>query len=348
MADVAKRFVPLLDRILVQKLKAEVLESKLKAQGKANAVADDKQELATAKKEVSQLNDDARKEKTKVSEADSKLQAKETQVKDEQARSKKAVDPAELEALKAKKQALKAKEQEKKREVTKEDKKAAEANRASAALKEQLKAADSRLDRVKSVAKSVQGQIKELESTKEEQKKKHQVLSKVQQSWESTLASNKEAAVREKAQKEKTAEHLKKLEHENLAAQQKDTEVQMAKERKAIKLEQAVKAVSYQLKLAQQENGAVKRKEAKAREKLSTLKAQGLHASKSIESLRERKRLLIQSKLDDLEKKSAPFHNEGQQAMGKMAEANKLRATDLQKTEAIVRAAEAKSQAPTR
>jgi len=120
----------------------------------------------------------------------------------------------------------------------------------------------------------------------------------------------------------------------------------MARERKAIKLEQAVKAVSNHYKLAQHEQEEVKKAENKAIQKVEMVKAQIAHNNNEIEALRQRKRTLIQSKLDDLEKKTAPFHAEGMQAINKMAEANKLRAQDMKKTEAIVNAAEAKTNGP--
>jgi hypothetical protein len=65
-----------------------------------------------------------------------------------------------------------------------------------------------------------------------------------------------------------------------------------------------------------------------------------------VEDLRERKRTLVQSKLDDLEKKQAPFHDEGADAMHKMEEANAMRQEDLEKTEQVVRAATDAANAP--
>jgi len=334
------------DEAQEQKLKAQVLESQLNAQGDANSVADDKQTLAALGKEVSGLKRDVQKEKMKVSEADSKLKSKETQVKDEQARSRSALDSPQLEALKAKEADLAKAMQSKAAELRGEQQQGADAKQADAALSEQQKAVDARLRRVKSVAKSENAQIEELGKGLQNHKKKEQVLAKVQQSWEASLTSNEEAAVKEKSQKTHTAHEVAKLERQDLAAQQEDTAVEMARERKAIKLEQAVKAVSNHLKLAQQETDKIKAKESKAMEKLEMTNAQITHYSKKMEELRERKRMLVQSKLDDLEKKDTPFHAEGVQAMDKMAEANQLRADDMKKTEAIVKAAQAKSEAP--
>jgi len=224
--------------------------------------------------------------------------------------------------------------------------KTAEAERQSAALSEQLKAVESRLSRVQSVIHNENDQIVELHKGLSEEKKKTGVLTGVQGSWEQSLQSNEEAAIKEQAQKVHTAHEVSKLERSDLAAQQRDTEVEMARERKALKLEQAVKAVSNHFKLAQHEGQKVKDEEAKATNDVEMVNAEITHYSKQLEDLRDRKRMLIQSKLDDLEKQSAPFHAEGLQAMDKMEEANQLRANDMKKTEEIVEAAEAKTEAP--
>merc|ERR1719506_2012518 len=71
------------------------------------------------------------------------------------------------------------------------------------------------------------------------------------------------------------------------------------------------------------------------------------HEEREVEELRTRKRTLIQSKLDDLDKKDAPFHDEGAEAMDKMQEANEMREEDMKKTEEEVKAATDAADAPT-
>merc|ERR1712022_60991 len=102
---------------------------------------------------------------------------------------------------------------------------------------------------------------------------------------------------------------------------------ELAKEHKAAKLEQAVKAVSNRAKLAKHELDVVKDKEQKIVESLHQGEAEIKHEEREVEELRARKRTLIQSKLDDLDRKDAPFHDEGAEAMEKTQEEVKA-ATD--------------------
>jgi len=127
---------------------------------------------------------------------------------------------------------------------------------------------------------------------------------------------------------------------------ERQSEVELAKEHKAAKLEQAVKAVSNRAKLAKHELDVVKDKEQKIVESLHQGEAEIKHEEREVEELRARKRTLIQSKLDDLDRKDAPFHDEGAEAMEKMQEANEMREEDLKKTEEEVKAATDAADAP--
>merc|ERR1712146_177777 len=83
-------------------------------------------------------------------------------------------------------------------------------------------------------------------------------------------------------------------------------------------------------------NQNVKAQQAQLMERMQMVDAQLMHATKRLDELRERKRVLVQSKLEDLEKQTAPFHTEAVEAMDKMAHANQLRAEAMKKTEAMV------------
>jgi hypothetical protein len=175
---------------------------------------------------------------------------------------------------------------------------------------------------------------------------KNEALKNVESSWEGTLQQNEAESVEEEAKKAEVLHELAKIKDEAVKAKERQAEVEMAKEHKAAKLEQAVKAVSNRAKLATHEQDIVKEKEQAIVESLEQEQAGIKHMQKEVDDLRERKRTLVQSKLDDLEKKQAPFHDEGADAMSKMEEANKMREEDLKKTEEVVQAATEAANAP--
>merc|ERR1711959_222369 len=185
------------------------------------------------------------------------------------------------------------------------------------------------------------GKEEGVEQTKEaaEAAKKNEVLKNVESSWETTLHQNEAAAVEEEAKKAQVVHQLSAVKDEQAKAQERQAEVELAKEHKAAKLEQAVKAVSNRAKLAKHELETVKTKEQEVVESLEHGEAEIKHEQREVEELRARKRTLIQSKLDDLDKKDTPFHDEGAEAMEKMQEANEMREEDMKKTEEEVKAA---------
>merc|ERR1711907_848903 len=136
--------------------------------------------------------------------------------------------------------------------------------------------------------------------------------------WETTLHSNEAAAVEADAKKAQVIHDLSGVKDAQVKGKERQSEVELAKEHKAAKLEQAVKAVSNRAKLAEQEQEKVKEKEQEMSESLEQGQAEIKHMEKEVADLQERKRTLVQSKLDDLEKKQAPFHEEGADAMEKM------------------------------
>jgi len=263
-------------------VKAKVLESKLKAQGESNNVADDKQAAAHLQKQLSSMKRDVKKEKMKISKADSTLRSKAAQVTAEQAQSKSAVNPTQLEALRSKQQGVKQALKNKQARIASEERRAADTNRASAALQQELKAVDGRLKRVKSVALTEKDKIKSLKTSVDKEKKKYGVLKKVKQSWEQSLVSSRESGKHVKEEKEKAAQELKNANRQSLVAQEKETQVQVGKEHKAIKAEQAAKAVSSELKVSQTERDHVKAKQTKSKEQVEVMQAKMMHESKKL------------------------------------------------------------------
>merc|ERR1711998_278679 len=109
-----------------------------------------------------------------------------------------------------------------------------------------------------------------------------------------------------------------------LKVEQDEVKDQKSKELQADNLDRQVQAVSSKAELAKMEQTHAKEKK---------------HLAKDLDELHVRKRTLIQSKLDDLSLARAPFHEAGKDDLDKLEEANKLRERELEKTEAVVKAA---------
>merc|ERR1712070_1193068 len=136
--------------------------------------------------------------------------------------------------------------------------KAAEAAAASKtqqenSLKEEVKALETKKKRLAAVEASENEE--KVQQTKEagEVAKKNEVLKNVEASWETTLHSNEAAAVEADAKKAQVIHDLSGVKDAQVKGKERQSEVELAKEHKAAKLEQAVEAVSNRAKLAKHE-----------------------------------------------------------------------------------------------
>merc|ERR1711959_137011 len=299
-----------------------------------------------AQSELNEMQANYEQTEMKVSQQDSGLQAKQAQVQQLKESESKAASPSSLENANAEMTEIAHQEAKESGKLKAAEAAAAQRTQEENSLKEEVKTLETRKKRLTAVEASENEQKEEETKAAAEVAKKNEVLKNVEGSWETTLKANEAAAVEEDAKKAQVIHELAAVKDEQVHSRGRQSDVELAKEHKAAKLEQAVKAVSNRAKLAKHELETVKTKEQEVVESLEHGEAEIKHEQREVEELQARKRTLIQSKLDDLDRKDAPFHDEGSEAMDKMQEANELRAEDLKKTEEEVKAATDAADAP--
>lgn len=251
-------------------------------------------------------------------------------------RTEQAGDSPELQGLEDKLARLEATEKEDTAKTAQAASDAAAAKRAKAVLHGKLIAVDARVAHVKQSIHDVKEEILDAKHDEEHQNKRAEVLTKVKEQWSDALTTSKQAVEEVQAQHQSTADALDAITETQSATVEREKETLAAVERKAAEWESMMQNVTDTFNTADQKNKKIKADEAAVADRSQMLYAQLTHYTKRLAELRERKRALVQSKLDDLEQQTAPFHEEALNAMDQMAKANQLRADAMQQSLAVV------------
>lgn len=319
-------------------LKAQLLQMQLGMQGETAALNSAKSDLAETDKEVSGLDHTNSELQKGISDAQTNIDGKKAQLSNIESEENGALNSEELQEFKNKMHDLEQKDATEKQQTSVASAEAMHAQEDAATLRGRLHALDARFDHVKAEITSSKDEILDAQHSQKREQQKEQVVRKVQESWDRSLADNKESHRDVQAQRESARDSIAAAE-EKTQAQLKAEEAQLATATEQTnKWEASLSEAAETMKVAEGHQSSIKGEEQQKMGKVRLLDAEILHYNQRLAALQERKRVLVQSKLDDLETQTAPFHVEAVQAMDKMARANELRSDAMKKTEALVNA----------
>jgi chromosome segregation ATPase len=326
----------LLAQQIEESLKSELLKLQMSTQEQTGELTESKRAVAAEDHEVENAKQAVESTKRKINDAETATDNDKIQSESAEGRAQSASNSAQLAALKKQIQAAADKAKAEAEKIAAENKAADEAEQQAAALSGKLVGVNARLQHVTSEITSAKDQIMDVKHDINFQEKKQQVLGKVQQSWTQSLTEGKEKHQNIVAQQQRTETAIHQMKTDHGVAVQKEERTLASVQKKTEQWKMALKNTTDSYAVAHGHNANVKAQQAQLETRMQMVDAQMLHATKRLNELRERKRVLVQSKLEDLEKQTAPFHSEAVEAMDKMAHANQLRAEAMKKTEAMV------------
>jgi chromosome segregation ATPase len=317
-------------------LKAQLLEAQLTVQAETKALASKKHDATLVTREVGKLKEKSKEADQRIASINSNLENTDAQIKQLESSTNSTLNSKELHELQGKElQATEqAKEEEQKVSLAKAE--SMQAQESIATNKGKLDAVHARIDHTKSEVSSTKDEVLDVQHDIKHAQKKQQVIGKVQESWDRSLSESKEVLQDLQGQQKRVSQEIAALETKHSKIQQQESQQLESVNRKTSDWNSALLNTTNSFNVAHEHHMKTKALEAKTMDRLQALDEEISQSNKRLSELRERKRVLVQSKLDDLDKQTAPFHLDALQAMDKMAAANKLRADAMKKTEAIV------------
>jgi len=319
-----------------KRLKLKLLEHQMQAQETITAAAAANKRLVQDKGKVDRAKQEAAGVDRKKQALLADLRLKQNQIDATLSRENAIGQAPELDSLAKQHRKLQKKLVDEKAEAVKNSEEARQATGAGTAQHGELLAVDARLEQLKSMVTAGSDQILDVRHDVKHEKKKQQVLEKVKQSWDDSLFNNKEALRNAEAQQNQAQEQFSAVEEQQKSSKEELQQQASAMEAREAKWTAKLKEVTKLYNEAHEHNNGLKAEKDKVSERMQMLDAQVAHKTKRLSELRDRKRALVQSKLEALDKQEKPFHEEAVEAMDKMATANQLRADAMEKTGAVV------------
>lgn len=313
--------------------KVALLKESLRGKAEASELKKAQQALSDANKNVGQLEGNVQKQKLQLSEINGRTQGLKAQVKDENGLAKSLDKSSAGAKYKTKARQLGQLMKKDKRALNAEQEASTQGKKAEAMLQAKTEGLGGQIEDSKAQMSDSKEKLSEMKKNLSDQQKKHQVLKKVLGSWEHSLKASQAALDKQDTEMDAVKQRIGKQKQKAKAAIRLETKAKDRKQADTREWSHLLKAASEHLNVAHQNKQKVEAGAARDQSKLKLIEAKIAHQKIELTNLRQRKRKLVQSKLDALEKKEAPFHAPALKEMNDIAKANALQAESMQATQ---------------